>query len=194
MLFLLKRTWRGALAGLIGLAILGLAWRAIWESGPAYAFSVANAALGIAVVAVVILSDVLLHGLLLALFRDGYRWRHRELVQVFQGQTWAAILAGAAMAGIGEELVFRGLGTGPVYLTSAAVLFGLLHHIRRRLWPFTLWAMYQGFWFAGAVSWTGALSVTMVAHFLHDLAGFLIFRYLNRHPAARARIPPVPVP
>ena len=98
--------------------------------------------------------------------------------------------AGAAMAGVGEELVFRGLSTDTIYLTSAAVVFGLLHHVRQSLWPFTLWALYQGFLFAAAISVTGSLFVTMVAHFTHDLAGFLLFHHVNQKMAAQAALPP----
>ncbi len=85
--------------------------------------------------------------------------------------------AGALLAGLGEELVFRGIAAEPLFLTGLAVLFGLLHHVRRSLWPFTFWSIYEGTLFAVAVCLTGSLWVTMVAHLLHDLAGFLAFRF-----------------
>src|SRR5262249_32791162 len=129
----------------------------------------------------VLCSDALLHGLFLLLFGEVYRRRHRELVGVFRGQSVAALLSGSLLAGVGGELVFRGLSTNPAYLAGAAGPLGLLHHIRRSLWPFTLWAMWQGALFAVALSWTHNLSVTMAAHFLHDVTGFLVFRYLNAH-------------
>jgi membrane protease YdiL (CAAX protease family) len=84
------------------------------------------------------------------------------------------------MAAVGEELVFRGLSLAPAYLIPAAIVFGLLHHIRASLWLFTVWAVYQGLLFAAALYLTQALAVTMTAHFLHDLAGFLLFVRLNR--------------
>jgi membrane protease YdiL (CAAX protease family) len=180
MLFLLKRTWGSALLGLLVLVVLGLSLRAGLSAGPPFAPSVYHVAIGLGVFVVVLASDILLHTLFSRLFGDAYRRRHRELVELFRGQTVATMLAGAAMAGIGEELLFRGLSTDPIYLSVAAVVFGLLHHVRRALWPFTLWAIYEGLLFAGALYLTGALLVPMVAHFLHDLAGFLIFRALNR--------------
>lgn len=180
MLFLLKRTWPPALAALAMLTLLGLALRALLPDPTPYGFSLQSALLGLAVVAIVLACDVTLHGLFLLCFGNAYRRRHRELAAIFQEQTMPAIIAGALMAGIGEELVFRGLGTNAVYLVGSAIIFGLLHQIRRDLWPFTLWAMWQGLLFAAAVSVTEALCVTMVAHFLHDFTGFLIFRYLNR--------------
>jgi membrane protease YdiL (CAAX protease family) len=179
MLFLLKRTWPGGLAGLTALALLGLLLRHVLGDAPAVAASWRNVLLGVAVVGGVLVSDVSLHGLFLLVFGEPYRRRHRELAGVFRGQGLAAILAGAAMAGFGEELVFRGLSADWRYLLVSAVAFGLLHHVRRSLWPFTVWAVWQGLLFAAALWTFEALSVTMTAHFLHDFAGFLIFRRLN---------------
>jgi membrane protease YdiL (CAAX protease family) len=180
MLFLLKRNWPTALAALAVLTLLGLGVRSLLNKPTPYAFSLQSVMLGVAVVGMVLASDVTLHGLFLGCFGETYRRRHRELAAEFRGQSLAAIVAGALMAGLGEELVFRGLGTSLVYLISGAIVFGGLHHIRRDLWPFTLWAMWQGFLFAAAIYLTEALCVTMVAHFLHDFTGFLIFRYLIR--------------
>ena len=180
MLFILKRRWQTALAGLVVLATVGLLLRAVLPSPTALAFSADTLLLGVAVFAGVLLSDILLHGLFLLTFGDSYRRRHRELVALFRGQAPPAIVLGAAMAGVGEELVFRGLSVEPAYLIGGAVLFGLLHHVRASLWPFTVWAIYQGLLFAATLSLTQALTVTMTAHFLHDSAGFLLFRHLNR--------------
>ena len=180
MLFLLKRTWPGGLAGLAFLALLGVSLRHLLATGPLVGLSWESVLLGVATVGAVLASDVSLHGLFCLAFGQAYRRRHRELAEVFRGQTLAAILAGAAMAGLGEELVFRGLSSDPRFLIASAVVFGLLHHVRRSLWPFTLWAVYQGLLFAGALYLTGALAVTMVAHFLHDFAGSLLFIHLNK--------------
>ena len=84
------------------------------------------------------------------------------------------------MAGLGEEMVFRGLSRSAAVLLALAVAFGLLHHVRRRLWPFTLWSIWEGIVFAAALWGTGELAVTMIAHFLHDVLGFVIFRVENR--------------
>jgi membrane protease YdiL (CAAX protease family) len=192
MLFLLKRRWTTGLLGLAVLALVGFGVRRLLGDGPPLLLTPAAALLGVAAFAIVLASDISLHGLFCAVFGSAYRRRHRELVEVFRGQGAAAILAGAAMAGLGEEAVFRGLATGPVYLIAAAVVFGLLHHIRRPLWPFTVWAAWQGLLLAAAVYLTGDLCVSMVAHFLHDLTGFLLFRYLNRHPDVKSEGAVVP--
>jgi membrane protease YdiL (CAAX protease family) len=180
MLFLLKRTWPTALAALAVLAAVGFGLRHFLSDVSPIDPTPGAFLRGLAVVAAVLCSDSLIHGLCWLVFREPYLRRYRELASVFRGQTTAALLAGAGMAGLGEELVFRGLGTGPVYLAGAAVAFGLLHHIRRTLWPFTLWSVLEGLLFALALYLTQNLVVTMTAHFLHDSAGFLIFRYFNR--------------
>jgi membrane protease YdiL (CAAX protease family) len=138
---------------------------------------------------VVLCSDALLHGGLFLAFGEPYLRRYRELAGTFRGQSVAAMLTGAAMAGLGEELVFRGLSRQLPLLLLSALAFGLLHHVRRRLWPFTLWSVWEGVLFAVVLWWTGELVVTMTAHFLHDALGFVIFRRVNRD-AERAG-PPV---
>jgi membrane protease YdiL (CAAX protease family) len=179
MLFILKRHWTSALLGLAVLTLLGLSIRA-FRFGPPIELSPRAVWLGCVVVAMVLFSDGAIHSLLCLLWGAEYRRRRRELAQVFRGQSLAAILSGALMAGVGEELVFRGGSLSPVYLLGGAVVFGLLHHIRYELWPFTLWAVWQGLLFATAIYVTEMLCVTMVAHFLHDFIGFLIFRHFNR--------------
>jgi membrane protease YdiL (CAAX protease family) len=180
MLFLLKRTWKTGLIALLVLAGLGLALRSLLGAGAPLTITLGTALLGVGVFAGVLCSDLLLHGVFQLLFGQLYRQRYQELAGIFRAQSQAAMWVGATLAGVGEELVFRGLGTGTLYLVSAAVVFGLLHHIRRALWPFSLWAIWEGLLFALALSLTGALFVTMVAHFLHDLAGFAVFRHRNR--------------
>lgn len=180
MLFRLKRTWPAALVALVVLAAVGWSLRLLFDNGPALTLSVTMLLTGVVAFAAVLVSDVTIHGVLILLFGERYLSRHRELAAEFRGQSLAAMLAGAAMAGLGEEVLFRGVSMSPVYLGVGAVLFGLLHHIRGRLWPFTVWAAWQGVLFSAAILYTGDLAVTMTAHFLHDLAGFLIFRHLNR--------------
>jgi membrane protease YdiL (CAAX protease family) len=193
MLFLLKRRWPQALLGLVVLAALGFGFRGLLGGTPGITFSLTTLLLGLVAFTVVVVSDVLLHGTFCAVLGAPYKQRHRELVELFRGQSVAAILAGAAMAGFGEEPLFRGLTRDPVYLLAGVIVFGWLHHVRRSLWPFTVWAAWQGVLLAAALYVTGDLGVVMVAHFLHDLSGFLVFRHLNgraRPPEALAGIIP----
>jgi membrane protease YdiL (CAAX protease family) len=198
MLFLLKRKWITALLGLAALVLLGdsLHLLSLRIPAPGFGLSAGNALLGLGLFVLIVASDGVVHGFLSLTFGDRYRDRYRDLAGIFRCQTLAAMLAGAAMAGIGEEYLFRGFSTQPVILAVSAIIFGLLHHIGRRFWPFTIWSGYQGLLLAGGVYFTDALFVTMVAHFLHDLCGFLIFRWFNRQeqPTDQANSPRIGSP
>ncbi len=188
MLFLLKRTWQGGLLGLALLVPLGLLGRFGLGDVPPLNVSLGTLGQGVAVFALVLVSDGVLHGLFTRLVGEPYTRRFIEWARVFERQPPAAMLAGALLAGLGEELVFRGLTARLDLLLLANVPFALLHHLRRDLWLFTAWAGYQGLLFALVLHFSGSLFVTMTAHFLHDGAGFLLVRRLNR--AAREAAPP----
>jgi membrane protease YdiL (CAAX protease family) len=180
MLFLLKRNVPRSLAALVALVALGLGLRLLVTHPTPLEFTPTQALLGLEVVGLVLVGDALIHGLSLLLFGPRYWALYQQLAGTFRQQPLAAMVSGALMAGIGEELVFRGLSASPVVLMPLAVAFGLLHHLGRTLWPFTLWSIWEGLLFAFAVVYTQALLPTMIAHFLHDLIGFLIFRWVNR--------------
>jgi membrane protease YdiL (CAAX protease family) len=185
MLFLVKRTCPPALMLLVVLTFLGLGVRQVLPEVTPMTPSVRHFLLGVGVFALVLMSDATLYGLFCLLFGERYKERHCELAAVFRGQSFPAIVAGAALAGVGEELIFRGMSTQLAYLLPSAVVFGLLHHTRRSLWPFTLWAIWEGVLFALALWYFQDLVVTMLAHFLHDFAGFLLFRQLNSRASGR---------
>ncbi len=157
MLFLLKRTALTALLSLAVLAALGLGLRRLIGPGvPPLTFAPPLILLGVGACGAALVSDALVHGGLWLMWGRPYLARYRELAATFRGQGAAAMLAGAAMAGMGEELVFRGLSRAPAVLLLLAVAFGLLHHVQWRLWPFTLWSIWEGLLFALALWWTGA--------------------------------------
>jgi membrane protease YdiL (CAAX protease family) len=136
------------------------------------------------------LSDGGLHELFATLLGDWYRSRYRDLVEYFRPQGSVEILAGGLLAG-GEELVFRGvvleaLRSLAEWPPAAAVLvsalvFGTLHLVpQRRLWPFALWAVWEGGLLGAVYVLSGSLVVCLVLHFLHDIAGFSLFAYQRR--------------
>jgi membrane protease YdiL (CAAX protease family) len=180
MLFLLKRSVAGGLCGLLVLASLGLLLRhLLGDSVPRLALTIPAVCTGFVVCGAVFISDAAIHGTLWRLGGESYRHSYRELASIFRGQTLFAILTGALMAGIGEELVFRGLSASPWFLVPAGIVFGLLHHLGRPLRLFTLWFVWEGLLFALAMLVTGQLIATMAAHFLHDFVGLLAFRWTN---------------
>jgi membrane protease YdiL (CAAX protease family) len=182
MLFLLKRRWPTSLTALVFLTGSGWVLRLLWANEPPVAISWETTGIGFGVFGGILASDAIVYALLSQAFGQSFRKRFEEFASLFKEQTLPAIITAALLAGLGEELFFRGIGADPVFLGAMTVLFGLLHHVRRSLWPFTVWSTYEGFLLAAAVYLTGSLWVTMVAHFLHDLAGFLVFRLWRPSP------------
>src|SRR5262245_4797649 len=120
MLFLLKRTGPTAAAALTVLLPLGLVLRRFLPDPPPVTLSLQTLLTGTITCGLVLFSDGVIHGTLLLTFRNHYWRKYWELVEVFRGQTAWAILTGALLAGVGEELLFRGLSHAPVYLGTAA--------------------------------------------------------------------------
>ncbi len=81
------------------------------------------------------------------------------------------ILPISIAAGVGEEILFRGVLQPRLGLVFTSVLFGILH-------PFTLvYAVLAGF-LGAYLGWlqlkTGNLAVPVVVHALYDLAALLV--------------------
>lgn len=135
----------------------------------------------------------LLAGLLLT---ESARWRwvtelrdfmRRVVVPWFAGMRWWGLALVALAAGIGEELLFRGVIqaglTGPLgpmpALILASLLFGLVHAMSRAYFLITFIAgLYLGLLYI----WTGNLLVPIIVHFLYDWAAlqYYVSRYAKR--------------
>lgn len=117
----------------------------------------------------------------------------RELIPpLFHNAPAGTVPLVALLAGVGEELLFRGviqggldgvLGAWPA-LILASVLFGAMHALSRAYFVVaTLMGLYMGL----AYLWTGNLLIPVLIHFLYD---WIILRYyLVRHPGRSG--PPV---
>lgn len=159
-------------------AVAGLSW-SLRPAPPALAMGVAGAGL-------LLLADGLVHGAFLRLGGDAYRDTYRRLADYFDGQSVRAIGAGGLLAA-GEELLFRGvilqgsveLGL-PVWaaVSVAAVLFGAAHVVAEdRLGYVALWAVWEGLLLGVLYVTTGSLLVPVIAHALHDVAGFTLLAW-----------------
>lgn len=103
----------------------------------------------------------------------------RELAPALQGRSWRELALLAAVAGVGEEMLFRGviqtalsesLGRG-IGFAASSVLFGLLHPAS------VAYAVIAGLIgaFLGAVYLaTGNLLSAIVAHAVYDFAALLM--------------------
>ena len=100
------------------------------------------------------------------------------------------MVAGGLLAG-GEELLFRGVMlqalqtfaglAAPWAVLVVALVFGLAHLIPQRLlWPFAVWAVWEGVLLGGVFVLSGSLAVVVVLHVVHDILGFAIFAHQRR--------------
>jgi hypothetical protein len=143
-----------------------------------------------------------LFGLLLACER--VPWRPMQgvrrvlddlIVPMFRNCHWVELAGISLLAGLGEELLFRGLlqaglarWTGDflphspaaarvgdwIALVGVAILFGLLHAVNA---AYTVLATFMGLYLGWLWMATGNLAVPMVAHAVYD---FLALAYLLR--------------
>ena len=106
-----------------------------------------------------------------------------EFIPLLAGSSWSDMALIALSAGVGEEMLFRGvlqsslgawLGIG-WGLLAASLLFGLLHPISI---PYIVVTMVVGFYLGGAFVLTGNLLTVMVTHALYD---FALMAYLLRY-------------
>jgi len=89
---------------------------------------------------------------------------------------WQLVLLSAA-AGLGEELLFRGVIQEELGLGIASVAFGLMHDPTRELWPLALWAAAVGAILGVLYQVTGNLFVPVLSHTLYDSAALV---YIGR--------------
>ena len=93
----------------------------------------------------------------------------------------------AAAAGIGEELLFRGVLQPEIGLIPASLVFGVLHMGGRGTLAFGCWVAIMGAalgWLAAA---TGGLLAPIVAHALYDAAALVYIRWGRDCAAAAGR-------
>ncbi|MDX1687729.1 MAG: CPBP family intramembrane glutamic endopeptidase [Candidatus Promineifilaceae bacterium] len=187
MLFSSKRCLPSALLlfvlftalSLAALRLLDLQWA--WSLRPRWLIA------GLALVAI---SDGLLHGALALFFGRRYLRRYRSLARYFSPQGSTEIVASGFLAA-GEELFFRGvllqgaIGQLGWHVVSALVLtalaFALLHLITRpALAPFALWALWEGVLLGTVYLMSGSILTVALVHALHDAGGFALFALQRR--------------
>jgi membrane protease YdiL (CAAX protease family) len=111
------------------------------------------------------------------------RFCEDEFVPLLAGSSWSDMALIALSAGVGEEMLFRGvlqsslgawIGVG-WGLVAASILFGLLHPISL---PYIFVTIVLGFYLGEAFLLTGNLLTVMVTHSVYDLA---LMAYLLRY-------------
>jgi membrane protease YdiL (CAAX protease family) len=109
---------------------------------------------------------------------DGVRAVYHEvLVPLFSRFDTASIVLVGAMAGIGEEWLFRGVLLPAVGWVMSSIVFGVAHIGARNMVAFGVWASGMGFVLGGLALLTGGLTAPVVAHGVYDM---LALAYLRR--------------
>lgn len=119
---------------------------------------------------------------MLIIARSDWRWAaqldalvRQVVATLFANSSRSAILLVSLMAGLCEELLFRGVVqnglaelVGPWWaLALASLLFGLAHALSKAYFVITTLA---GLYFGWLYLWTGSLLVPIIAHALYDWA------------------------
>jgi len=117
------------------------------------------------------------------LFPDDLGSQMQALYRFAASYRWPVLLTLCLLAGVGEELLFRGAvqgwllqHTGPwTALLAASVLFGLVHYVS---FTYFLVATGLGLILGGAYQFWGSLPLVMVWHAVYDmLALYCLLNY-----------------
>ena len=105
------------------------------------------------------------------------RFYAETLKPIFGNVSPTEITVISLAAGIGEELLFRGVLQAEMGLVSASVIFGLLHMSGASTVVFGCWVMLMGGVLGGLAIWTGGLMAPIVAHAVYDAAAMSYIRW-----------------
>jgi membrane protease YdiL (CAAX protease family) len=81
----------------------------------------------------------------------------------------------ACLAGLSEEVFFRGVLQPEIGMVWASLAFGLLHALSM---TYVLWATAMGGYLGYLAHWSGSLWPPIVAHSVIDLVGLWYIRYI----------------
>ena len=106
------------------------------------------------------------------------RQMHREVFRPLFARVGVLEIAGISLAaGVGEELLFRGVLQPELGLIPASVLFGVLHIGGGRQIAFGVWAAICGGGLGILAQATGGWFAPTVAHVLYDAAALTYIRW-----------------
>ena len=101
-----------------------------------------------------------------------------SLKPVFGGVGVVDVAVISMAAGIGEELLFRGVLQAEIGLVLASLIFGVLHTGGTGTLVFGAWVAVMGGVLGGLAIWTEGLLAPMVAHALYDAAALAYIRWV----------------
>ena len=105
------------------------------------------------------------------------RLYHDSLKPTFGQLGWLDLVVISVAAGIGEEMLFRGVLQPEVGVWLASLIFGLMHTGGSGTLAFGLWVAVMGLVLGGLAIWTGGLLAPVVAHAVYDAAAMTYIRW-----------------
>jgi len=127
--------------------------------------------------------SILLASRIPGLFPDNLDQQMRGLYNFARSYSWPVLVSLSVLAGVGEELLFRGAvqgwllqHTGPwTAVIAASVLFGLVHYVS---FTYFLMATGLGLILGTAYQLSGSLELVMAWHALYDMVAiFCLLRF-----------------
>ena len=106
------------------------------------------------------------------------RFYRDSLKPVFGGVAVLDLAVISIAAGIGEELLFRGVLQPEVGVVLASGIFGVLHMGGTGAFVFGCWVAVMGAALGGLAIWTGGLLAPIVAHVLYDAVAIGYIRWV----------------
>jgi membrane protease YdiL (CAAX protease family) len=107
------------------------------------------------------------------------------LVPMFAPLSLPELAAISVLAGLGEEIFFRGAMQPALGWPAATVAFGLAH-VTRRSWALAVWALGAGAGLAALAIVTEGLLAPIVAHAVYDFVALVWVQRLARAAMPRA--------
>ena len=107
---------------------------------------------------------------------------HREnLKPLFRDVGVVDIIIISLAAGIGEEILFRGIIQSEVGIVLSSIIFGALHMNGKGALAFGCWVTLMGALLGWLAIWTGGLLAPIICHALYDVMSISYTRFASGH-------------
>ncbi|MEO5361803.1 MAG: CPBP family intramembrane metalloprotease [Nitrospirota bacterium] len=101
----------------------------------------------------------------------------RDVRQLFAGTKAVDLVVISLLAGLGEELMFRGVLQVKIGIVWSSLIFGLLHFLTPAYFMF---ATAMSFYLGGLCIYFSGVTVPISAHFAYDLGALIYLRYIYK--------------
>jgi membrane protease YdiL (CAAX protease family) len=177
--------------GLLGVAAYFLGELVHRPPGERIHWNLADAGWGVAAAVPPLVMLLVLMRLPLAAVDRLREFSRQFLIPMFREARWWQILLICAFAGLGEEMLFRGViqlgltdaigGTEGIVagLAIGGITFGLAHAATR---TYAIAATLIGLYFGGVLLTTGNLLVPIIAHAVYDVGAFVYLFWMEDAP------------